>query len=312
MISSKPVWPLPDGAEVVIRQVYMQQYLPMDILSRPVLKADWRIAYGPGPFQFGDLWLPHPAANVPTRSPLPLVVFFHGGWWKSEYDLGYAGYLCSALAREGMACWSVEYRRVGDSGGGWPTTFQDCAAGFDFISVLSPEHLHAEHRLDLSRVIVMGHSAGGHLAFWIAGRHHLDRQSEVFMPRPTVFPKAAIALAGAVDLRLTIELAGNGKFAHIKENVIQLMGGDPAHFPDRYRAGNPGQLLPFAAHQILIQGTLDDQIPPELPSRWAEMSRKLGSTASVRLIPGAGHFDVVDPESTAWPAVVQEVRAALL
>ena len=276
----------------------------MDVLSRPVLKADQRIAYGAGAYQFGDLWLPK---KNPAHSPLPLVVFFHGGWWKSEYYLGYAGYLCSALARQGMACWSVEYRRVGDSGGGWPTTFQDCAAGFDFIAKLADEH-----HLDLSRVLVMGHSAGGHLAFWIAGRHHIDPKSEVSVPGPKVFPKAAIALAGAVDLRQTIELAGNGEFAHIKENVTQLMGGDPAHYPDRYRAGNPGELLPFTASQILIQGTADDQIPPELPTRWAEMSRRLGSTASLKILPGADHFDVVDPESAAWATVVREVRGALL
>jgi acetyl esterase/lipase len=275
----------------------------MDLLSRPVLKASKRIAYGAGAFQFGDLWLP----DDQKLGARPVVVFFHGGWWKSEYDLGYAGYLCAALAREGIACWSVEYRRVGSSGGGWPNTFEDAAAGFDFISEIA-----GEHRLNLSRMLVMGHSAGGHLAFWIAGRSHIENQSELFSPQPKVFPNAVIALAGAVDLRLIIELAGTGEFAHIKENVFQLMGGDLARFPERYRAGNPGELLPFSADQILIQGTDDDQIPPELPSRWAEIARKIGSKASVRILPGTDHFDVVDPESFAWATVVHEVRGALL
>ena len=275
----------------------------MDLLSRPVLKASKRIAYGAGAFQFGDLWLP----DDQKLGARPVVVFFHGGWWKSEYDLGYAGYLCAALAREGIACWSVEYRRVGSSGGGWPNTFEDAAAGFDFISEIA-----GEHRLNLSRMLVMGHSAGGHLAFWIAGRSHIENQSELFSPQPKAFPNAVIALAGAVDLRLIIELAGTGEFAHIKENVFQLMGGDLARFPERYRAGNPGELLPFSADQILIQGTDDDQIPPELPSRWAEIARKIGSKASVRILPGTDHFDVVDPESFAWATVVHEVRGALL
>jgi acetyl esterase/lipase len=275
----------------------------MDLLSRPVLKASKRIAYGAGAFQFGDLWLP----DDQKLGARPVVVFFHGGWWKSEYDLAYAGYLCAALAREGIACWSVEYRRVGSSGGGWPNTFEDAAAGFDFISEIA-----GEHRLNLSRMLVMGHSAGGHLAFWIAGRSHIENQSELFSPQPKAFPKAVIALAGAVDLRLIIELAGTGEFAHIKENVFQLMGGDLARFPERYRAGNPGELLPFSADQILIQGTDDDQIPPELPSRWAEIARKIGSKASVRILPATDHFDVVDPESFAWATVVHAVRGALL
>jgi acetyl esterase/lipase len=275
----------------------------MDLLSRRVLKAARRIAYGAGAFQFGDLWLP----DDQKLGARPVVVFFHGGWWKSEYDLGYAGYLGAALAREGIVCWSVEYRRVGSSGGGWPNTFLDAAAGFDFINEIADEH-----RLDLSRMLVMGHSAGGHLAFWIAGRRHIENQSELFSPKPKAFPKAVIALAGAVDLQLIIELAGTGEFAHIKDNVFQLMGGDPTRFPERYRAGNPGELLPFSADQILIQGTADDQIPPNLPSRWAEISRKMGSKASVRILPGADHFDVVDPESVAWSAVVHEIHCALL
>lgn len=279
----------------------MQQYSTMNLLSRPVLKADRRIKYGPGPFQFGDLWLP----KTRTQPIVPVVVFFHGGWWKSDYDLEYGGYLCRDLARKGLACWSVEYRRVGASGGGWPATFQDAAAGFDFLKGLA-----IEYDFDLSRVLVMGHSAGAHLAFWIAGRQRIESKSEIFSLQK-VSPKAAIALAGAVDLRLTIELAGT-KFAKNKDEVHHLMGGDPLDWPARYRDGNPGDLLPFNARQILIQGTADDQIPPELPSRWAQMACKLGSAASVRMISGADHFDVVDPDSAMWSTVIHEVRGSLL
>jgi acetyl esterase/lipase len=270
-----------------------------DILSRPVLTADHRIAYGAGPDQFGDLWIP----QTQSRSLLPLVVFFHGGWWKSKYDLGYAGYLCAAFKKEGIAVWSVEYRRVGEIGGGWPTTFQDAAAGFDFAATLAKSY-----PLDLSRVITMGHSAGGHLAFWIAGRHHIDPHSEIYQPRPQVPLHGAIALAGAVDLRLTIDLSGYFAFAHDKQEVYNLMGGSPQDLPDRYKAGSPGDLLPFHVPQILIQGTEDDQIPPELPTRWAEMGHRLGDSAVVKMIPSADHFDVVDPESVAWGTIRDSVR----
>jgi acetyl esterase/lipase len=264
----------------------------MDVLSRPVLPADHRIHYGSGAYQFGDLWIPQ------TRTPVPLVVFFHGGWWKSEYDLGYAGYLCSALKKDGIAIWSVEYRRVGDTGGGWPGTFQDVAAGFDFVATLAKTY-----PLNLSRVITMGHSAGGHLAFWAAGRHHIDRSSEIYQPQPQVPLHGAISLAGAVDLRLTIDLSGYFTFAHDKQEVFALMGGRPLDLPDRYKAANPGDLLPFHVPQLLIQGSEDDQIPPDLPPRWAEMARRLGDTATVNMIPSADHLDVVDPESRAWVTV---------
>jgi acetyl esterase/lipase len=234
---------------------------------------------------------------------LPLIVFFHGGWWKSEYDLGYAGHLCAALKKEGIATWSVEYRRVGETGGGWPATFQDAAAGFDYAATLA-----RSYPLDLSRVITMGHSAGGHLAFWVAGRHHIQANSEIYQPRPKVALLGTIALAGAVDLRLTIDLSGYFTYAHDKHEVYALMGGRPQDLPDRYKAGNPGDLLPFHVPQFLIQGSADDQIPPELPALWAGMARRLGDTATVNMIPSADHFDVVDPESGAWRTVRDCVR----
>jgi acetyl esterase/lipase len=271
----------------------------MDILSRPILSADHRIHYGAGPYQFGDLWIP----ETKTGSLLPLIVFYHGGWWKSKYDLGYAGYLCAALKKEGIASWSVEYRRVGEAGGGWPITFQDAAAGYDFAATLAKSY-----PLDLSRVVTMGHSAGGHLAFWVAGRHHIDPGSEIYQPRPQVPLHGAISLAGAVDLRLTIDLSGYFTFAHDKHEVYALMGGSPADLPDRYKAGNPGDLLPFHVPQLLLQGTADDQIPAELPPRWADMSRRLGDSATITMIPSADHFDLLDPDSRAWGTVRDSIR----
>jgi acetyl esterase/lipase len=154
----------------------------------------------------------------------------------------------------------------------------------------------------------MGHSAGGHLAFWVAGRHHLDRGSEIYHPQPQVPLHGAISLAGAVDLRLTIDLSGYFTFAHDKQEVFALMGGRPQDLPDRYKAANPGDLLPFHVPQLLIQGSEDDQIPPELPARWAEMAHRLGDTATVNMVPSADHLDVVDPESRAWGTVREGVR----
>ncbi len=273
-----------------------------DLLERTPPKADQRIHYDSDSLHFGDLWLP----KLAPGQHAPVVVFLHGGWWKAEYGLEYGGFLCRALKAAGIAVWSVEYRRVGNAGGGYPGTFADVAAGFDYLSTLAKSY-----SLDLSRVVVAGHSAGGHLAFWLAGRAHILPQNELANPQPKVAIKAVVALAGAVDLRLTVDLAGYFTFAHDRQEVYNLMGAPPAGAPDRYRAGNPGELLPLNVPQFLLQGADDDQIPPQLPQRWADRGHQMGEQVAVEIIPGADHFDVVDPESKAWPRVSAAIHKAL-
>lgn len=275
----------------------------MTILSRIAPEADHRFSYGKDTSQFGDLWLPRD-----KYAAVPVIAFLHGGWWQSEYDLAYANPLCAALRDEGYAVWSIEYRRVGATGGGWPATFQDAAEGFDFLATIAKSY-----PLDLNRVVAMGHSAGGHLAFWLAGRHHVPEASPIHDPQPRVLPHGLIALAGAVDLRLTIDLSGyftfaHGSFAHDRREVYSLMGGTPADLPDRYKAGNPGELLPLDVRQVLLQGSEDNQIPPELPGRWADNARRQGDDVAVVIIPGANHFDIVDPQAKPFEKVREAVK----
>ncbi len=275
----------------------------MDLLSRTHPAADHRIHYGPGQDQFGDLWLPT------RRGKAPVLVFLHGGWWKSEYDLGYGGHLCSAIRDAGVAVWSIEYRRVGKTGGGWPNTFKDVAAGFDFLP-----NLAQTYPLDLRRVVAAGHSAGGHLAFWLAGRHHIVAGSPIGDPQdphPRVPLTAVVALAGAVDLQLTIDLSGHLAFAHDRLEVHNLMGGTPSDQPERYLAADPGHLLPLNIPQLLIQGADDDQIPPDLPKGWAEKARRLGDQVAIKIIPGADHFDIIDPQSGAWPTIQSAILSLM-
>lgn len=273
-----------------------------DLLSRATPVADHRIHYRGGDVQFGDLWLPVVAAHA-----APVVVFLHGGWWKAKYGLEYAGHLCAALKREGFAVWSLEYRRVGQAGGGWPGTFEDVADGFDYLSVLQ-----RTYALDLKRIVVMGHSAGGHLAYWLAGREHLPFTGELLRPSRGMLPlRGAIGLAGAVDLRMVYDLAGDGEFAHDRTEIVNFMGAAPMELPARYRAGNPGELLPLNVTQVLIQGSDDDQIPPEVPRLWAERGRKMGEKVQVEIVRGAGHLDVADPETKCWPVVLGAVRQLL-
>ena len=272
-----------------------------DILTRTPPPADHRIPYGPGAFQFGDLRLP----KLTPGQRAPILVFLHGGWWRSEYGLDYAGHLCAALKQDGFASWSLEYRRVGNPGGGFPGTFEDAAAGYDFLQTLAKTY-----PLDLNRAVVAGHSAGGHLAFWLAGRHHLPESGPLSNLRTAAPMRAVVALAGAVDLRLTIDLAGWFTFAHCKPMVYDLMGATPAQAPDRYLAANPGDLLPFNIPQFLLQGAEDDQIPPQLPARWADRARRLAESVTIEMIPNADHFDIVDPESKAWPRIRKAILQA--
>jgi acetyl esterase/lipase len=275
----------------------------MNILDRTPPRADHRLAYGANPIQFGDLWMP---ATARAGSLVPVVVVIHGGWWQSAYDLGYCGFLCQALKTQGVAAWSMEYRRVGDAGGGWPGTMQDVAAGFDFLATVA-----RSYPIDLKRVIAVGHSAGGQLAFWLAGRHHVPPGSVLHEPQPKVALQGLVGLAGAVDLRLTIDLGGYFQFANGKPSVEGLMGGSPKQWPERYAAANPGDLLPLSVPQVLVQGSQDDQIPSVLPGRWAEMARRQGDRVEVKIVGGTDHFDVVDPESKAWPVVRDAVMGLL-
>jgi acetyl esterase/lipase len=267
----------------------------MDILDRTPPEADLRLPYGDLPLQFGDLWLPK-LSRPPAGRRYPLVVFVHGGWWMSEFGLGYAGFLCEALRSADVAVWSLEYRRVGDAGGGWPGTMQDVARGMDHVVKLAEVY-----PIDPSRVIAAGHSAGGHLALWLAARHHIPHTSVLAQTQPNLALKGVAALAGAVDLRLTIDLGGFFSFSNGGPAVKALMGGTPKDVPERYAAADPGELLPLGLPQILVQGTEDDRIPPTLPARWADAARRQGDPVEVHIVPGAGHFDVVDPESRAWP-----------
>jgi acetyl esterase/lipase len=275
----------------------------MDVLSRTPPRADHRIPYGSDSLQFGDLWIPAPPH---AHALVPVIVVVHGGWWQNAYDLAYCGFLCEALKAMGIAAWSLEYRRVGDAGGAWPGTIQDVAAGFDFVATLAKTF-----PLDLDRVVAAGHSAGGQLAFWLAGRHHIPHQSSLHEPQPKVAVKGLVGLAGAVDLRLTIDLSGLFEFANGKPSVISLMGGTPQQFPERYAAANPGDLLPLNVRQVLVQGSDDEQIPPTLPQRYADNARRQGDSVEVKIVRGAGHFDVVDPASGAWPTVRAAILSAL-
>jgi acetyl esterase/lipase len=244
----------------------------------PPPDATARIRYGDDPLQFGDLRMPDGAG------PHPLVVFVHGGFWQAIYNLTHAGHMCVALADTGIATWSLEYRRIGDPGGGWPGTQQDVDIGVAHAAALADEW-----PLDLERVVLAGHSAGGQLALCAA--------------RTTSLPlRGVVSIAGVVDLHEAWERRlGNGI-------VGRYLGGSSDEAPDRYAAASPRSLLPIGTPQVLVHGTDDPSVPFDLSVDYAEAARDAGDRARLVALEGAGHFEPVDPESSYWPEVLASIE----
>lgn len=256
-----------------------------DALALPRPVADHRLAYGAGPLQVGELRLPS------GGGPHPVAVVVHGGCWLAEYDLGHVSSLAAALAEVGVATWSVEYRRVGDDGGGWPGTFLDVAAAADHLRGLA-----REFRLDLGRVVAVGHSAGGHLALWLAARHRLSADDPLRGRDPLPL-LGVVALAGIPDLAAYAAPTGCGAA------VPGLLGGAPQDVPERLRRASPIELVPLGVPQTLVVGTLDTVVPAAQARSYAEAARNAGDPVEVRELETAGHFELIAPASTAWPAV---------
>ena len=248
--------------------------MAQNILQIPPPEPGQRIAYGSDPNQFGELRLPK------GKAPHPVVIFIHGGYWRAAYDLTHAGHLSAALASTGYAVWSLEYRRVGQPGGGYPGTLEDIRAAALHISTLAG--------LDLTRVVAAGHSAGGHLALWLAAQKLIPL-------------KGVAALAAVSDLRRGYDLnLGSGA-------VADFLGCGPAQCSDRYAAASPVEMLPIGVPQVLLHGTADDIVPFDLSQRFAKASRN----ARLVALPGAGHFELIDPRSKEWPVVLENIVAPL-
>lgn len=250
-----------------------------DILTVQPPKADARIKYGTDENQFGDLRLPR------GKGPFPVVINIHGGYWRAKYDLEHAGHLCAALTSAGFATWNVEYRRVGNLGGGWPGTMEDIKNGYRFLAQIA-----GEHKLDLTRAAIMGHSAGGHLALCLAAHE----QSV----------KHAVALAGVVDLQRAWEL-------HLSNDaVVELLGGTPSEVADHYKDADPMRLR-IAASQWLIHGLKDDVVPPDFSSRYVEQKAKAGENVHLIQPADADHFDVINPTSAIWKQIEATIKKLL-
>lgn len=245
------------------------------------------IPYGPEPQQFGHLRLPK------GRGPFAVVIYVHGGCYKAEYSIAHAAAAEQAIADAGYAVWSLEYRRAGDAGGGWPGTFQDLARGADHLRTLAQTY-----PLDLRRVVAAGHSAGGNSALWLAARRKVADDSPLYAADPLPI-SAVLALAPAGDFVEMYEKNGCGGI------MESLMGGSPEKVPDRYRAASPGELLPIGVPQAIVIAAHDERFR-DFGRSYAAKARAAGED-QLRIVdaPQSGHFDVIAPPTSTWPIVLR-------
>lgn len=244
-----------------------------DPLSLPQPPADRRIAYGDDPNQFFDLWIP--------PAPRAVAMMIHGGFWRAKYDLLHTSRLCAALAKSGVVVANLEYRRVGNPGGGWPGTYEDVRAGFAALQ---------RHFAGQKKFIALGHSAGGHLALRLA----------VDEPRLAgVIALAPVAvLQSAYDLNLS-----NGA-------VVDFLGDTPVAIPEIYDAACPSRHS-SSVQRIILHGANDEDVPVSISKEFEEARQNDPGTVWFMKIDEADHFDMIDPESRAWPIIHMDTESLL-
>jgi acetyl esterase/lipase len=251
-----------------------------DILGKPQPAPDERVSYGSDAQQFIEVRLPR-AAGIHGG-----LINIHGGFWRAKYDLAHTGHLCEALRASGVATFNVEFRRVGNLGGGWPGTFDDIRAAYRFVRQQA-----ARFRVDAARLVLMGHSAGGQLALCLAAHEASVRR--------------VISLAGVLDLKKAYAL-------HLSHDaVVEFLGGKPEAVPEHYREADPMELAIPQARQWILAGKDDDVVPPEFSGEYVRHKASKKENAALVEIAGAGHFELIDPESKAFKLVTSTVLEAL-
>ena len=267
-----------------------------DYLALKGPRPSAHIAYGGAPSQFVELFRPA------GTGPFPVVVLVHGGCWTVKFGgIEQMHNVAGALAAQGIAVWNVEYRRVDEEGGGYPGTYLDMNAAIDRLEADA-----AKYQLDTSRILAMGHSAGGQLVQWIGGRGKLAPSSPLFQSKYLPI-RQIISLGGLADLRNEKDWIKSS----CERDVAQLTGVASAARPDVFADTNAAELVPNGSKTVLITGELDTVSPPRVAHAYAERARRAGDRAEVLILPGASHYDEVAASSPAWKLIFPVIQDAL-
>jgi len=261
-----------------------------DLLNRPRPAPSATIGYGIDTYQVVDLWLPV------GKGPHPTVLMVHGGCWQTAIaDRTIMNWIADDLRRRGIAVWNIDYRGVDRPGGGYPDTFLDAAAAADALRANAERY-----RLNLSRLVAVGHSAGGHLALWLAGRARLPAASPLRSENPTPI-RTVVSLGGLPDL----EQAARPPVSGCGVDVIpKISGGRVAETSVPY-------LAPLGVRQVLVNGMQDRIIPTVYATTYASAMRAKGDRVTVRMVDNTGHVELIAPDSAAWKIAVDDIEKAL-
>jgi len=269
----------------------------LDTLS--LRDAGRRIAYGDDSLQFGDLRIP-PGLDRGARAPVAIVI--HGGCWISGFaTLRNTAALADSLAAQGVATWNVEYRRTDHPGGGWPGTLTDVARATDYLRVLA-----RQYPLDTSRVVAVGHSAGGQLALWLASRKGLPASSPLSSGPPLALA-GVVSLGGVTDLEeFAVRMPGGcGRGAGM------LLGGAPASLPDRVALASPVKRVPLGIPSAHVAGAQDAIAPDSIRAAYVRAAVAAGDQVPVNVTVPGGHFEVNAPRTEAGHEVMRQIRRLL-
>jgi acetyl esterase/lipase len=277
-----------------------------DLLTRERPAPTATIDYGADQMQRVDLWLPA------GKGPHPTVLMVHGGCWQTEIaDRRIMNWIAEDLRRRGIAVWNIDYRGVDRPGGGYPGTFLDAAAAADALRVNAPKH-----DLDISPLVAVGHSAGGHLALWLAARRAAStRPRSLLIPRrsPLISTDplpidAVVSLGGLPDLRLAATPPGSGCGTEVIE---RLVGPPTLSSRNVFADTSVPELAPLSVRQVLINGLQDRIIPVEYAYDYKRRMRAAGDQVTVRMLDRTGHVELIAPDTAAWAAAVEEIGKAL-
>ncbi len=271
-------------------------------MSEPI-----RIAYGDTPTSYGELSVPR------GPGPFPVAMMLHGGCWlASRGAMEDYRPMARALLGDGIAAWNVEYSRVGHDHGGWPGTFLDLGHALDHLAVLA-----GAHPIDLARVIVLGHSSGGHLGAWLAARPKLSAESEI-KGAPKVAPAGAVITDAFIDPRVIDSKGLDGELYCGEPIIERLIGGDPAEYTDRMKEISPLEWLPWGMPQAYVVSSGRYPVTPyralaqgrttlEMPD-YPALARAAGDAIEVEIVEEADHFDFIhEPGTASFEAVHRAV-----